>query len=397
MDESSPGSRLESADGPGGHRRRRLWRHPALLTALVSLLAVELGLRALLAFDLPALGSVALRLRRPELFSEPHEELFWKLRMAWSEKARRRRAPRYDERLGWTSRLVLDDYDHVDRASLGARTPVLLYGDSFAACVTSAEDCWQGILEASELAGDSALINYGAPGYGLDQIVQLFEASADLWRAERPRVVISLLLDDDIDRARLGLRGWPKPRFTWDGDQLRAPQGVVPRDGPASLALDPPRVASYLLRWVVFGSGLAPEPLRNRLSRKKAAHEETRALGRALLQRLAAELAARELEAFVLVFQGPSCLGPGGGRGGWREDLLLPELERLGLPYVLARRELRGDAEGTGRAPGDYFYSDPKLLDHLTPLGNRTAFGALRRGLAGAFDGGSGRDASGGR
>ena len=117
------------------------------------------------------------------------------------DPSERRGPPRFDSRLGWVSRGVLDDYDHERRAELAGRRPVLLFGDSFAACVTEPVDCWQGWFARSERRDDEMLLNYGAGGYGLDQIALLAQSALDRWHAERPRILIGILVDDDIDRA----------------------------------------------------------------------------------------------------------------------------------------------------------------------------------------------------
>ena len=173
----------------------------------------------------------------------------------------------------------------------------------------------------------------------------------------------------------------------FEHDRLVAPSLPVASSGDEAVAAAPPRVASYLLRWLVFGSGLAPQPVRNRWSARRAAQEETRRLGRALVERLATTLGPYENDAFVILFQGASCLGPEGGHGGWRERLLTEELARHGIHWVLPRRELREHARLHDLPPGAYFIEGGRERGHLTALGNEVAFGSILRGLEGQFDG----------
>src|SRR6185295_8687126 len=90
-------------------------------------------------------------LRRPELYADLHrEDLYWKLRHIWLPSAERVVPREPLPTTGWTSPAI-DPRTLVqaDEAAIGERRPVLLYGDSYALCLTPAESTWQGLLERS--------------------------------------------------------------------------------------------------------------------------------------------------------------------------------------------------------------------------------------------------------
>jgi len=263
---------------------------------------------------------------------------------------------------------------------------VLLFGDSFAACVTPPEECWGALLERSDLAGDYALLNYGAGGYGLGQISLLCRAALPLYAQARPVVVIGLLIDDDLDRALLDFRVWPKPvhRLDADGRPRLVPRELA-RTRDESIRREGIGIASYAWRYLCFGTPLMPG------RRAAAARAHQRAvfdLSRALLDQLVASLEACEVDYVFLVFHGSSFLGATSPYRE-REEFLLGELSRLGAPYVLSREELVADARRTGRTESDYFIVSGHGRNHYTALGNEVVFRALRAGVLRAALGGS--------
>lgn len=374
----------ETPDAPS-HRRRWL-RHCLLTTAAVLAGAVlfEFSLRFLLFVDAP-LPAGAARLRNANLFANKWSDEHHALDHVFTAPEKRREA-RHHPLLGWTvARIEPQTFAHADAPSAAGRRPVLLFGDSFAACVTEPRDCWEGLLERSPLGASYRLLNYGVPGYGFDQTCLLMRACLERWQDANPVIVLSLLVDADLDRSALSFSFWPKPRLSPEGGlEVR---GAVPIDADAWIAERGLGIQSYAWRWLVHGSGLLPEGWMHSLGGDAAHEAEVRRLVPPLLASVLAELQGRDLEFFVLVFHGTKHLREEGIQD-WRETLLLGELERLGIPYVSSKRVLIADRRATGRTVADYFVLRGPSRRHYSAQGNAIVFAALRDGLEGKFDGG---------
>ena len=367
---------------PWIRRCRRILGKAAILGITTALL-VELALRWLLFAPPAALAAAALPLRRAELFANEWEQDYWKLRYVFRDPERVR-MPRRHALLGWYAPDVdPKTYDHVKHARLAGRRPILFYGDSFTACVTPPEECWQGLLDASPLAADFTLLNYGVGGYGLDQTYLLARESLALYAQERPLVVIGILIDDDMDRIRLRMRGWPKPYLVPAADGSLVLDEPVAADETEFLAHHPLALFSYAWRYLLCGSGLVPSAIENRWTRRGPALTTTRERATLVLDALAETLRAQDVEYFFLLFHGPSAQAPSGTlpHGGWRETFLVSELQRLNLPYVLSSVELAHSNAGAL-----YFDDGSVRRSHYTPEGNRVVFGALVRGIEGRFE-----------
>lgn len=380
---------MGSAPKSGGGTRpawRPRWRR--LLAALgASLFAfallLELALRAAVFTESEGLARIAWRLREPDNFSSRWYDDYWILKHRFTRPDDRLPAL-YDPLLGWRASWISPgDYRHADADRIGERRPVLLYGDSFAACVTPPEDCWQGLLERSELGGRYALLNYGVGGYGLDQAYLLLRETLDLWAARDPVVVVAVLVDDDLDRSLLRFRGWPKPRL------VLTESGALEPDEPRVPSVDeylvthPIGIRSYALRYLLYGARLLPRNETESWIGRGTRVERAQELNRAILEAIRAETAARDLELFVLLLHGSHYLR----QHDWREVFLVTELERLGVPYVSSKPLLLADRERSGRPEADYFIAQGRGVGHYTPLANEVVFAALAAGLRGDFDG----------
>lgn len=361
---------------------RLFWR--AALAALVAFLTAEACLRFLLFSDAALAQRLGRRLRDESHFAD------WRTPEAWVLKARlgrdeagRAPHPFSDPLLGWLKGDVPGaPYRHAGEDQLGGRRPVLLYGDSFAACTTERADCWEGLLAAGPLGGELALLNFGVGGYGVDQMLLLLRATIDRYADRDPLVIVGILVDDDLDRCALALRTWPKPRFTL------VPGGLVlePPAGSTAEFLEehPPAIRSYAWRFALF-AWESPGPLQRGLTGRNAADRRLQALNRALVQELSRELAARDLDFFFVIFHGLN----GAAEVGpftWRERLLYETFAELELPFVSSKRALLEHAAANGREMGSYFAQEMPGLNHYTPEGNRVVFGALEAGLRGEFE-----------
>ena len=364
---------------------RRRWRR-ALLTALAALLlaavACELGFRWLV-FSGHERGA---KFRHPRLFADvQREDLHWVLRHRFGANAS---ATPFepDPLLGWRGRALIrpETYAHAEIGRLEGRRPVLLFGDSFAACTTPREVCWEGLLLESELGDEFMCLNYGVSAFGFDQTVLLFEQAVD-WIESRPDLgkpvlVLSAMVDDDLNRTDLRIREWPRPHFERSGGEwvLRQPPTL---DNDEWIDAHAPFVASYLLRFMVHGQVL-PESLRRPFLGDGGHRARVAERTAMLVDRVADRLAGTDHEFFALLLPGEEALESGGAHL-WQEALLEAQLARHGLRSVNARQELEQDMRETGRTFDAYFGTQGRGVGHYIELGNRVAFRALLRGLEG--------------
>lgn len=381
-------------------RRVPIWAR-LLLVCAATLLLFEGALRFLLFSDTTASWRTAPVLRQAWRFGNTsNDQLYWVLSNHWSlgeaklrargdaqklvELEQRDPPPGYDPVVGWVGwSIEPGTLAHPDEARLRGRRPVLLYGDSFAMCTTKPDDCFQGLLERSPLAAQHALVNYGVGGFGLDQIWLMLRGSLDRFREQRPIVIVSLLVDDDLDRSVLSFRNWPRPRVSLASDGLAvAPEPVPTREQYFERTGFPP--VSYTWRLLAHDRR-TPQKLATVLRGDAAQRERIGELNRRILAQIAAELAQRELDAiWLLFFAEPSFVNP--QHETWREELVCAELERLGARVVSARRAIVQDAEASGRALGDYFEREGVAAGHYNAQGNRAVFAAIEGAFAGVFD-----------
>ena len=341
---------------------RFLWRLSVAI--LLGAVALELSLRALL-FVWPVEG-----LRRAGLYSArwstAREALAWE----FADPAAHRPIAHHPL-LGWThSRFDGATLAHLGEASIGARRPILLLGDSFAACVTERKDCFEGLVERSELGRRYRLLNYGVPAYGLDQIYLLLRSILPRFEERDPIVIVSLLVEADLDRAALDFFQWPKPHLDVDEKGALVPGPAVPPSAEAWIEEHGLGVTSYAWAWLSGALGL-------RSSEDGPGHRErVRRLTPALLKAIRDECEGRGLDYAIVVFQGQKVLRDPSFVPRW-QPLLLGELERLGMPYELTA----GDLLESGGSLEELFVSRGPARRHYTAAGNRAVFPALRRAI----------------
>jgi len=340
------------------------------LVLLATALLLELFARALLFGWVPADRLGLSGLRAPAAFADAGEDEYWTLkRYLEAERGRELSEPnKPDAELGWVKRYVTPGtWAHKAHVLLEGRWPVLLFGDSFAQCVTPQKDCFQGLLERSDLGSRYLLMNYGVGGYGVDQAYMLMTRSLDQWQHRLPVVVFSLFLDGDLDRTGLEFREWPKPRFELRDGELVLEREQLPSTVEYMQREFPPRT-SWAWRMLVH-SQLLPERWAERLSGRDRREERVRQVSLLVLERAAQELRRRELPFCFVLFHGqrsasrPEVLG-------WRENEVVALLERLDVPYVLAGPALIAASEEEGRPLRDYFLRELPGRGHLNALGN---------------------------
>ena len=363
-----------------------------------ALLAVALGLVAALVIGELAFREVLFgggmlterlgdRVRRANCHADPDADGdFWRLHHLFTPRGSRDTFFNRDDLLGWLDVTVTPgSYGHDHERYLLERRPVLMYGDSFAACVLPDESCWQGLLEKSALRSEFMMLNYGTSAYGLDQAYLLMRESIDHWADLRPVVVIGILVDNDLDRCLLDFRGCPKPVLCLvDGDLEVAAPGAGNVDD--WLEDNPPDIASYLLRYLAMRTEWWPAPLRHPMGEHELLVERKKTLARAIIERIAADLTERDLEFFFVLFHAPESAASE-GPWTWREELLIDTFSELGIPYVSSKRALREDHERTGDSWQDYYLQEGTIRGHFSSVGNRAVFPAILDGLRGEFDG----------
>ena len=339
-----------------------------------SLACVELGLRALLFSDAAQGWKIARKLRHPELFADQQrDDLYWILQAHFLPPEQLKPPDRPDAELGWTSQVIAaGTYEHVDRASLRDRRPVLLFGDSYAQCATAPDDCFQGLLERSGYATQLRMLNYGVGGYGFDQVWLLMRKTLDLYADQKPLVIVSLLVDDDLDRCMLSFRCWPKPRFELEGGRLEL-HTPPPMD---EYWQSERRLLSTSLVARLFTHSFLPRSLADRCEGVEACDQRKRELSRALLEAVLAELERRQVEhMFVLFFNSRPVFEP--ELVGWREPLIREVLERHGTPTIDTRGVMLADSGGDRGKVSAMFGGSPRLEGHFNPGGNAVAFRAF--------------------
>lgn len=369
-----------TVDGSGTERAQRKHRRTRFVVLAVSTLVVlvvgELALRWILFGS--STSGLARRLRQAEWYTPGFDVDYWKLQAAFARDEAR--PPRNaNARLGWTGSIDPVTFANPDEAQLGARAPVLLYGDSFAECVVPDEQCWGGLFEKSEFAEEHALVNYGVGGYGLDQIALMIEASVPRFAGRDPIVLVGIFVDDDLARCESPIRGWVKPYFEWNESEL-----VLHEPGLVSVAdwseRNPPGISSYLgrlvRRAVLGGDAFSPTWVDERVI------QEQSRVCRAILERILATLdqAGVQRRAF-LVFDGHATID-GARRAEWQRDLVLAFCREKGVPVASTLPFLRaaiGDDRNMITAlmtPVDSF-----VRGHYGAVGNRVAFEAFVQAL----------------
>lgn len=326
-------------------------------------LLAELCLRTLLFSDLELARSLGASLRFPSLYADRWDPDFWKLQHVLLDPDRRRSAL-YDPVLGWKSRGADRAWN---RLVLGDRRLVALYGDSFVGCATPPEDCWQGLLDRSDIGGRFGMLNLGVGGYGLDQIWLNVRETVDRYAVYDPIVGVGVFTDD-LDRSLLELRNWPRPRVALEDGRLVA-RAPLAEDAETYVREHPVGIRSYLWRFLLYGTELLPEGWRADPARIR---DEASTLAFELVRNVRDELEGRGLDHFFVVFVGRYDVQE---EEVWQETALIRAFEALGVPYVNSRDPLLASGDTI-----DELYNPPHIL-HYTARGNEVVFEAVRAGI----------------
>ncbi len=369
--------------GKGRFKRRAL---ALFFGCILSFLLAEVGLRVLLFWDTRLLEKVAHKLRQPGYYADmAREDLFWKLVRIWTPRAQRYPFGRFSEKTGWTGPLIdAKTLISVDEAKVGERRPVLLYGDSFAECVTSPEEAWQGLLERSPEGKTAAIVNFGVSGFGTDQAWSMLDATIDRFAARNPLVVFGIFLDEDPDRAMLSFRGMPKPRYTLEGGELVF-HPLEEHDPQSWWDNHPPGVPSYVWRLLRGPHGPLPYQWQEKL-RSLPDDAQVVALTRAILARVHARLEALHVEHLVLGFHGRALL-ENPEPHMWRERFVRDACSELGVHFLSSRPYLLSAVNGQKELLGrTLFVTEGPGEGHLNARGNCVVFEAFRQAIEGRYE-----------
>jgi hypothetical protein len=311
------------------------------------------------------------KFRKPELyFDYDSESNYWKLYYLFGGKLKP--PPNPHPLLGWGGDFSRETYLHNQASHIKGRKAVLLYGDSFAGCLTSKEECFQGILNADdEFAARCYFLNYGVGNYGVDQIFLLLKNSLDHF--QNPFVIASVLTQD-IDRSTLSVRIGQKPYFELvDGELVL--QGIPINSDPKDFFVkNSPTIPSYLFRLWVQGNGW-PQQIRQYFKGVDRIRNRRIKINEKLFLNMIYELRKRHLQHVFVVFhldhavQNPDWID-------WQNDLIERVLRDNHEPYISTKEIVRQHLREHNGTMDDYYI---KGDGHPTALQNKILADVMKK------------------
>jgi hypothetical protein len=345
------------------------------LPALILAVASEGIFRALLFSKVGFME----KFRKPELyFDHDSEDNYWKLFSLFDGGLKPPTNPH--PLLGWTGDFSPETYLHHDASNIKGRKAVLLYGDSFAGCLTPKEECFQGILNTDgEFATRCYLLNYGVGNYGLDQILLLLKNSLDHYHDP---FVIASLLTQDIDRSILSVRIGQKPYFELVDDQLVL-RGIPTNPDPeAFFAKNPPKIFSYLFRLWVQGNGW-PQHVRQYFKGTDHSRKKKIKINEKLLLNMIYELKKRRLQHIFVIFHVDRAVQDVAWED-WQENLIERVLRDNHEPYISTKQIVRKHLHEHNGSIHDYYI---KGDGHPTGLQNKLVADEIKKVVLDALRG----------
>jgi hypothetical protein len=317
------------------------------------------------------------RFRNPGLYVDYDlESDYWKLYYLFDGKLKPPANPH--PLLGWIGDFSRETYLHNSAPNIQGRRVVLLYGDSFAGCLTTREECFEGILNSDgEFAAQYYFLNYGVGNYGVDQILLLLQKSIDYFKD--PFVIVSILTQD-IERSTLSVRIGQKPYFKLVSGELSL-QGVPINEDPKDFfAKNPPTIRSYLFRLWVQGNGGA-QAVRQYFKGIEHVREKRKEINERLLLTIIDELRKRKLQHLFLVFHLDRAVWDLDWQD-WENELIVRVLTDNHEPYLSAKEIIRQHLREHNGTIDDYFI---KGDGHPTALQNRILAAAMKKAVLGAI------------
>lgn len=375
---------------PQPDRRQRLrigviaFRVTMVLIVPVLMLEVffSLATRTQLFEGVPALSGF----RDPWLYgSYSGDNEYWEMRFLQRPPEQRKDNPDYDPVLGWNSDSTPSLSERIGRWPHSADRPsLLLVGDSYARAVQP--ETWydfEMMAGLRGLSGEFDFINKGVGGYGFDQICMM--GKRELNKRSSPTrqdgggrnvLLVSLLLDDDLDRSILKFRDWPKPHFEVDSNgRLAHSYDIVPRvdeyfDGDESIG--PP-----FMPWMAkkLARKLSGEDHREYLT------EEKKKLNTTLVNEIVMDARDHGWDIMFVLFLHSSSMEDR-AKLSWRIELMETALEDLGVPWVDVGPAFDQHMTLSGLELDEYHLpADHPSAGHYNSLGNAVAFEAVLEGL----------------
>jgi hypothetical protein len=356
------------------------------LGVVLSLLAGELVLRLFLFHPKLDVGGLGESIRQPQKYSDGDtEDDYWKLRSGFQDPSLIVDAPNADPITGWTGSFITPGtYAHVNENAIRGRQVVILYGDSYAQCNTPPAECFQAILERSDLARQYVMMNYGVGGYGLDQIYLLLKHSIDRFKDVDPIVIVGILLESDLERSVLSFRDWPKPHLAIVDGSLVLPKPVE-TDTKKFLAENPVSIKSFLWRFFLFHPAHFMSKLRAKWRTNDRIRAEKEVLNRRILIEIDRELTSRHLRHFFLIFHAEQGALEPWDLFVWQEQLIRDVCAEFSIPLVDTRPYLTFAADNRPVKAAQFYGHSGPLNAHHNAVGNVVCFEAFRQGLRGDF------------
>ena len=338
-----------------------------LPTLILTALASEGIFRALLFSEVGFME----KFRQPELyFDYDSESNYWKLYYLFAGKLKPPANPH--PLLGWGGYFAPETYLHTEASNIKKRKAVLLYGDSFAGCLTTKEECFQGILNAdAEFAARAYFLNYGCGNYGVDQIFLLLKNS--LHHFQDPFVIVSVLTQD-IDRSTLSVRIGQKPYFELVDGELVLHGTPIESDPTAFFAKNPPTIPSYLFRLWVQGNGW-PQQVRQYFKGTDHLRDRKIEINEKLLLNIIHELRERHLDHVFVIFHVDHAVQDVNWID-WQEDLIERVLRENHEPYISAKEIVRQHLREHNGTIDDYYI---KGDGHPTALQNKILADVMKK------------------
>lgn len=335
------------------------------LSLFICFVIAEIGLRVILFSDIPFLNNnpIIAKLRNPYAFADHNSDNYQKLWYIFSNLSRdpkhklHKPPPIKPHPILGTIGDFSKELIHNKANDVGNKRPILLYGDSFAACVDkSKERCFQDYLNNDEaFSKNNYLLNYGVLGYGVDQIYLLFKNSVDLYK--NPFVVIGIYTMD-LDRSMLSFFYNMKPHFRIENAALKLDEKPLNLDPATYVQQNPPKIKSYFLRRILinkFSKIILPQKLLSYLKRSDYYQSKKIMINEKIMLEIIKDLRFRGLDYIFILFEQYNPKGHNNSDLGWRVSFLKNILETNNVAYIWTREIITEDSRDTNFSYNDYF------------------------------------------